>query len=73
VYSFCPVQPVINEYVITMAVTLKKKTGIKPKLLSIQEMLDIMGKVDTTVMCCITTFWSKTDCIYNGVKNFWKL
>jgi len=56
-----------------MAVTLKKKTGIKPKLLSIQEMLDIMGKVDTTVMCCITTFWSKTDCIYNGVKNFWKL
>lgn len=54
-YSVCPVEQLIIEHVISMASASKSST--KPKLLSIQEKLDIMNKVDATA---------------NGTKNYWQ-
>jgi hypothetical protein len=42
---FCPVEPIINEHVISMAATSKTS---KCKLLSVQEKLDITNMVDAT-------------------------
>jgi hypothetical protein len=44
--SVCPVQPSVAEHMITMADTLA--TGMKPKLLSIKEMQDILSEVNAT-------------------------
>ena len=47
VYSFYPAEPLIIEHVNSSMVTTSK-TSLKPKLLSIQERLDITNMVDVT-------------------------
>jgi hypothetical protein len=47
-YSFCPVAPLVVECVISMAAV--SKTGIKHKLLSIQEKLDVMNTMDAFLL-----------------------
>ena len=45
-YSFYPAEPLITEHVISM--TTSSKAGAKCKLLSVEENLYIMNKVDAT-------------------------